>query len=229
MQQPRAGRARPAPAARGHGDRRATRSAATPRSSTSAASTCGRRSCCSARSTRPTRRVPGPGDRSGSDFDLDVVLHRGAGAYICGEETALLNSLEGFRGQPRLRPPFPAVEGLYECPTVINNVETLMNVPAHRRATGPIGSRRSAPRSRPARSCSRSPARSSGPGNYELPMGTPLRVLLEEHAGGVSTAGAEGVDPGRLLDAVPHRRAPGRRPGLRVGRWRRGRCSAPAR
>ena len=65
----------------------------------------------------------------GSDFQLDVVLHRGAGAYICGEETALLSSLEGFRGQPRLRPPFPAVEGLYACPTLINNVETLANVP----------------------------------------------------------------------------------------------------
>jgi NADH-quinone oxidoreductase subunit F len=62
---------------------------------------------------------------AGSDYDLDIVLHRGAGAYICGEETALLESLEGFRGQPRLRPPFPAVEGLYASPTVINNVETL--------------------------------------------------------------------------------------------------------
>ncbi|MBA3363864.1 MAG: NADH-quinone oxidoreductase subunit F, partial [Actinobacteria bacterium] len=66
---------------------------------------------------------------AGGDVDLDIVLHRGAGAYICGEETALLSSLEGFRGQPRLRPPFPAVEGLYASPTVINNVETLMSVP----------------------------------------------------------------------------------------------------
>ena len=71
---------------------------------------------------------------AGGDYDLDIVLHRGAGAYICGEETALLNSLEGLRGQPRLRPPFPAVEGLYASPTVINNVETLMNVPRHRDA-----------------------------------------------------------------------------------------------
>jgi len=69
------------------------------------------------------------GDVAGSGTRIDVVLHRGAGAYICGEETALLNSLEGLRGQPRLRPPFPAVEGLYASPTVINNVETLMNVP----------------------------------------------------------------------------------------------------
>src|SRR5213594_3656052 len=66
---------------------------------------------------------------AGSDYALDLVVHRGAGAYICGEETALLESLEGFRGQPRLRPPFPAIEGLYRSPTVINNVETLSCVP----------------------------------------------------------------------------------------------------
>ena len=65
----------------------------------------------------------------GSGFDLDVVVHAGAGAYICGEETALLDSLEGFRGQPRLKPPFPAVAGLYASPTVINNVETICNIP----------------------------------------------------------------------------------------------------
>src|SRR5438874_9222764 len=68
-------------------------------------------------------------DILGSGYDLDLVLHRGAGAYICGEETALLESLEGKRGHPRLKPPFPAVVGLYRCPTVINNVETLANVP----------------------------------------------------------------------------------------------------
>ncbi len=66
---------------------------------------------------------------AGTGYALDVVVHRGAGAYICGEETALLESLEGKRGQPRLRPPFPAVEGLYASPTVVNNVETLSNVP----------------------------------------------------------------------------------------------------
>ncbi len=68
-------------------------------------------------------------DINGSGFDLDVVLHRGAGAYICGEETALLSSLEGERGQPKLRPPFPAVEGLYRAPTTVNNVETIATVP----------------------------------------------------------------------------------------------------
>ena len=84
-------------------------------------------------------------DICGSDKRVDVVLHRGAGAYICGEETALLNSLEGLRGQPRLRPPFPAVEGLFASPTVINNVETLMNVPdiiTQRRRVVPRGRHR---------------------------------------------------------------------------------------
>jgi NADH-quinone oxidoreductase subunit F len=66
----------------------------------------------------------------GSGFDLDLVVHAGAGAYICGEETALLDSLEGRRGQPRLRPPFPAVAGLYACPTVVNNVESIASVPS---------------------------------------------------------------------------------------------------
>ena len=68
-------------------------------------------------------------DILGSGFDLDVVVHCGAGAYICGEETALLDSLEGFRGQPRLKPPFPAIAGLYACPTVVNNVETIASIP----------------------------------------------------------------------------------------------------
>ena len=69
-------------------------------------------------------------DIHGSGYELDLVVHAGAGAYICGEETALLDSLEGRRGQPRLRPPFPAVDGLYACPTVINNVESIASVPS---------------------------------------------------------------------------------------------------
>src|SRR5207248_6032276 len=69
-------------------------------------------------------------DVLGTGYALEVVVHAGAGAYICGEETALLDSLEGYRGQPRLRPPFPAVEGLYASPTVINNVESIASVPA---------------------------------------------------------------------------------------------------
>ena len=69
-------------------------------------------------------------DILGSGFDLELVVHVGAGAYICGEETALLDSLEGRRGQPRNRPPFPAVEGLYASPTVVNNVESVASVPS---------------------------------------------------------------------------------------------------
>jgi NADH-quinone oxidoreductase subunit F len=120
----------------------------------------------------------------GSDYDLDIVLHRGAGAYICGEETALLSSLEGFRGQPRLRPPFPAVEGLYESPTVINNVETLMNVP-HIVNNGADWFKAVGTEKAPGTKMFTISGKVERPGNYELPMGTPMRVLLEEHAGGV--------------------------------------------
>ena len=177
---------------------------------------------CNARSPRPTPpATPGTGIL-GSDYDLDVVLHRGAGAYICGEETALLNSLEGFRGQPRLRPPFPAVEGLYESPTVINNVETLMQRPAHRQARRGLVPEPGAPRRRPARRCSRSRGKVERPGNYELPLGTPFRVLLEELRGRhARRRHAEGMDARRILDADAHRRAPRRRPRLRVDRGRR--------
>ncbi|MDH5223540.1 MAG: NADH-quinone oxidoreductase subunit NuoF [Actinomycetota bacterium] len=120
----------------------------------------------------------------GSDYDLDIVLHRGAGAYICGEETALLSSLEGFRGQPRLRPPFPAVEGLYESPTVINNVETLMNVP-HIVNNGADWFKAVGTEKAPGTKMFTISGKVERPGNYELPMGTPLRVLLEDHAGGM--------------------------------------------
>jgi NADH-quinone oxidoreductase subunit F len=125
----------------------------------------------------------GPGI-AGSDWDLEVVLHRGAGAYICGEETALLESLEGYRGQPRLRPPFPVVEGLYAAPTAINNVETLCNVP-HIVANGAawyagIGTEKSTGTKMFSVS-----GKVNRPGNYEAPMGTPARALIEEFAGGV--------------------------------------------
>jgi NADH-quinone oxidoreductase subunit F len=120
----------------------------------------------------------------GSDFSLDIYLHLGAGAYICGEETALLSSLEGEMGQPRARPPFPAVEGLYAKPTVINNVETLTNVPPiilhgvdwYRQ----FGTERS-----PGTKVFCLSGRVNRPGNYELPLGTPMRYLIEELGGGV--------------------------------------------
>jgi NADH-quinone oxidoreductase subunit F len=120
----------------------------------------------------------------GSGYDLDLVLHRGAGAYICGEETALLSSLEGFRGQPRLRPPFPAVEGLYASPTAINNVETLANVP-HILDKGVDWFRGFGTEKSPGTKIYSVSGKVERPGNYEAPMGTPARVVIEEHAGGV--------------------------------------------
>jgi NADH-quinone oxidoreductase subunit F len=122
---------------------------------------------------------------AGGDYALDVIVHRGAGAYICGEETALLESLEGKRGQPRLRPPFPAVEGLYASPTVINNVETLSNVPhiLDRGAAwfASIGTEKSTGTAVYSIS-----GKVNRPGNYEAPMGTPARELIEERAGGIA-------------------------------------------
>ena len=120
----------------------------------------------------------------GSGFDLDIILHRGAGSYECGEETALLESLEGKRGMPRLKPPYPATNGLYNKPTVINNVETLANVP-HIVLHGPEWfAAMGTPKSTGTRIFSVS-GHVNQPGNYELPMGTPLRTLIEEYAGGI--------------------------------------------
>jgi NADH-quinone oxidoreductase subunit F len=119
----------------------------------------------------------------GTDFRLDVAVHQGAGAYICGEETALLESLEGRRGQPRVRPPFPAVVGLFRSPTVINNVETIATVPQilARGANWFLG--RGLPKDGGTRLyCVSGAVRR--PGAYELPAGTPLREIIEVHAGG---------------------------------------------
>jgi NADH-quinone oxidoreductase subunit F len=120
----------------------------------------------------------------GSGFDLELLVHRGAGAYICGEETALLESLEGMRGHPRLKPPFPAVVGLYGSPTVINNVETLANIP-HIVANGSewyasIGVDRNAGTRLFGVS-----GHVKRRGVYELPMGTTLRELIFDHCGGM--------------------------------------------
>jgi NADH-quinone oxidoreductase subunit F len=123
----------------------------------------------------------------GGDVDLDVVVHRGAGAYICGEETALLSSLEGYRGQPRLRPPFPAIEGLYASPTVVNNVETLMNVP-HIVNNGAEWFREVGTERSPGTKMFTVSGKVQRPGNYEAPMGTPFREVLEM-AGGMLAGG----------------------------------------
>jgi NADH-quinone oxidoreductase subunit F len=123
-------------------------------------------------------------DILGKGFDLDVVVHRGAGSYECGEETALLESLEGRRGQPRLRPPFPAVQGLYAAPTVINNVETLSTVP-HIIQRGAAWFAGIGPEKSTGTKIFSVSGKVERPGNYEAPMGTPARVIVEELAGGV--------------------------------------------
>jgi len=128
----------------------------------------------------------------GSGYDLEITVHRGAGAYICGEETGLLNSLEGKRGEPRLKPPFPAIEGLYGMPTVVNNVETLAYlVPILR--NGPqwfaaVGTERS----KGYKIVSVS-GHVRKPGNYEIPLGTTVREIIDL---------AGGLRPGRTFAAV---------------------------
>jgi NADH-quinone oxidoreductase subunit F len=122
---------------------------------------------------------------AGSDVDLDIVLHRGAGSYECGEETALLESLEGRRGQPRLRPPFPAVQGLYRSPTVINNVETLSAVP-HIIDRGADWFASIGPEKSTGTKIFCVSGKVNRPGNYEAPMGTPARVIIDELAGGIA-------------------------------------------
>jgi NADH-quinone oxidoreductase subunit F len=118
-----------------------------------------------------------------SGYDLNVIVHAGAGAYICGEETALLDSLEGRRGQPRLRPPFPAVAGLYGCPTVINNVESIASVPAIIKNGADWFASMGTEKSKGPTIYSLS-GHVTRPGQYEAPMGVTLRQLLEL-AGGV--------------------------------------------
>jgi NADH-quinone oxidoreductase subunit F len=120
----------------------------------------------------------------GTDYALRLHAHLGAGAYICGEETALLESIEGRLGQPRLRPPFPAVVGLFDKPTVINNVETLTNLPiilgkgvAYFRSQGTEKS--------PGTKIFCLSGRVKNPGNYELPLGTTFRELIFKHGGGI--------------------------------------------
>jgi NADH-quinone oxidoreductase subunit F len=119
----------------------------------------------------------------GSGYDLEIVVHRGAGAYICGEETALLTSLEGERGNPRLKPPFPATEGLYRKPTVINNVETLANLPLIIER-GPEWYTSMGTEKSPGVKLFALSGQVKRPGVYELPLGTPLRTLIEEYGGG---------------------------------------------
>ena len=120
----------------------------------------------------------------GTDYSLRIHTHLGAGAYICGEETALLESMEGSRGQPRIRPPFPAVYGLYGKPTVINNVETLTNVPLIIEKGAEWYKSLGTADSAGVKIFSLS-GRVNKPGNYELPFGTTFRELIYKYGGGV--------------------------------------------
>ena len=119
----------------------------------------------------------------GSDHSLSLVLHRGAGAYICGEETGLLDSLEGKRGNPRLKPPFPANQGLYQGPTLINNVETLATVPHIIRMGGQAYAKLGTETSTGTKLVSVS-GNVQRPGNYEIELGLPAREIIFDLAGG---------------------------------------------
>jgi len=131
----------------------------------------------------------------GSDYGLDIFVHRGAGAYICGEETALLNSLEGKRGLPRIKPPFPAIKGLFDSPTIVNNVETLANVPAIIE-NGAKWFRQWGTEKAPGMRLFAVSGHVKKPGVYELPMDISLMALVTEHAGGL-------FDGRRLKAVIP--------------------------
>jgi len=120
----------------------------------------------------------------GSGFDYDLLIHTGAGAYECGEESALMESLEGKRGYPRIKPPFPAVVGLYGCPTVINNVETLSAVPAIIREGGEAYANRGTPKNGGTRLLCVA-GHVNKPGIYEIPLGMNMKKFIYEMAGGI--------------------------------------------
>ncbi len=125
-------------------------------------------------------------DILGSGFDCDIIVHRGAGAYICGEETALLNSLEGRRGEPRVKPPFPAAKGAFGQPTTINNVETIATIPPIIRMTGEAYAKLGTPKNSGTRVFCVS-GHVKRPGLYELPLGLPLDFIINDLAGGTPT------------------------------------------
>ena len=132
-------------------------------------------------------------DILGSGFDIDVTIHLGAGAYICGEETGLMNSLEGRRGQPRIKPPFPAAVGAFGMPSTINNVETLAAIP-HIIENGGEWYRQYGTEKSPGTKLFCVSGHVNKPGNYELPLGFPLMELIEDVCGGMRN--------GRALKAV---------------------------
>ncbi|OGF63431.1 MAG: NADH oxidoreductase (quinone) subunit F [Candidatus Fischerbacteria bacterium RBG_13_37_8] len=137
----------------------------------------------------------------GSNFNLEIYVHRGAGAYIAGEETGLIESLEGKRAMPRIRPPFPAAVGVFNCPTVVNNVETIACVPSIIEHGGEwfagIGVSKDGGTKLYAVS-----GHVNNPGVYELPVGTSLQKILYEHAGGIKGGELKAVIPGGISASV---------------------------
>jgi NADH-quinone oxidoreductase subunit F len=131
----------------------------------------------------------------GTNCSVDLVIHRGAGAYICGEETALLDALEGKRGNPRLKPPFPAIQGLYGGPTLINNVETLMNVP-HVVNNGAEWFKSFGTEQSTGTKVVSVSGRVKRPGNYEIELGIPAREIIFDLAGGPITGDVKAWYPG---------------------------------
>jgi NADH-quinone oxidoreductase subunit F len=134
----------------------------------------------------------------GSGYDLDMIVHTGGGAYICGEETSLLNSLEGKRGLSRIRPPFPAIEGLYACPTIVNNVESLATVP-HIINNGSDWYKSMGTEKSPGTKIFSLSGHVNQPGNYEVELSFPLRKLIYDDAYGGGILGGKklkGVIPG---------------------------------
>ncbi|HUW80569.1 MAG TPA: NADH-quinone oxidoreductase subunit NuoF, partial [Acidocella sp.] len=121
---------------------------------------------------------------AGSGWDFDLYVHRGAGAYICGEESALLESLEGKKGMPRMKPPFPAAMGLYGCPTTVNNVETIAGIPTILRRGAAWFSALGRPKNSGTKIFCIS-GHVNHPCNVEEELGVPLKHLIEKHAGGV--------------------------------------------
>ena len=135
-------------------------------------------------------------DVMGSGQKIDITVHVGAGAYICGEETGLMNSLEGRRGQPRVKPPFPAAVGAFGMPTTVNNVETLCSVP-HIVVNGPEWYRQWGSEKSPGTKLFCVSGHVRRPGNYELPLGFPLMDLIEDLCGGITDGNAlKAVIPG---------------------------------
>ncbi len=138
----------------------------------------------------------------GSGFDLDVIIHQGAGAYICGEETGLISSLEGKKGWPKLKPPFPAVRGAFACPTIVNNVETICHVP-HIITRGADWFASLGTKSQGGTRIYSVSGHVVRPGVYELPGSATLRELIYEYAGGIPNGRRlKGVVPGGSSAAI---------------------------